>query len=534
MVELSEIEQIFCPTESCYLWSGEDAITSFADNTKNDSEDVSPKPHAVVMTQQELQRLCVHEIGEHPDRKRTTLEERVGNRSAASEVLSFINNELASGAIQRDQLYEIGDNFYFVLSSAKNTDEFIQKNSELNDRIKVICRYEGESVANRLKGHNAENAKFDKVDTEIRRAGVVNIEDDQLFSELSAEFYETQNDPERKRIPLNMFSGFVKHFLPNQYFIINMASKHERPMVGYVIGDIHWQIRKGEKEGFNMGNLGVELIPATALMRQRIFNIQPRDLEQALYLHAMSQEHISRIFITGGAGSGKTLMGYASALKQVLCSPKEKGEENLPPDKRSGRILHPHDVNPGRFRQIVITKSNDMIGGLSRDRGWRPGNTREKMDEDIQSYVDAHEKLGIPMEFEGFEVAMFDKDGKPECREVKGSGLYRPSHKVINVQDYATWRGRTFDKSVIFLDEAQNLTPKEFMHLNQRVGLGSLVVISGDYEAQMDNERMSETTNGLFAGIRHYTGERYVAVISLERAYRDLGAEHAGKMKVLR
>jgi predicted ribonuclease YlaK len=156
---------------------------------------------------------------------------------------------------------------------------------------------------------------------------------------------------------------------------------------------------------------------------------------------------------------------------------------------------------------------------------------------DIQSYIDAHNELDLSHRLEQLHQGMESADRYFRVKSASEGDFFAPTKgHLVEVQDYAHWRGRTLRNSSIFLDEAQNLSPMEFRHLMQRIGLGSLVIISGDYEQQIDNPRMHETSNGLFQGLRHYLNlERpYVAVINLPGSYRDWGAEDASSMVAYR
>jgi len=315
--------------------------------------------------------------------------------------------------------------------------------------------------------------------------------------------------------------------------------KGGKEIVGQVIGDVKWN---SDRSRFTMGALEVRIIQDNILNNelsgQNVLGIKPRDLGQRLYLHALRQEHISRIFVTGEAACGKTLIGYAGALLQTLH--KTKDGKHL-----SNAELEDGDGHSSRFRKIYITKTNDLIGGTSRERGFLPGTEYEKIFADIQSYVDAHNELDLQVRLPELVFGLgldapsmsYRTEGRDKCRyrNIFHEQYYAPLHGgLIEVQDYAHWRGRTIHGSVIFLDEAQNLHPIEFKHLNQRVGIGSLVIISGDYDHQMDNEKMTKTSNGLFQGLRHYLGQPYTAVVNLEGSYRDAGAEHASRMRVYR
>jgi|GEM_PF-3681315 len=542
---ITGMKKIFVPTLSCYRWSGDAAITSFADNPWKD--DQKPDKQVVVMLKSDFDQLRAYERGDNPEHTRRSIADALGDKNAANEVLSFLAQRLGSQPLTHDTPVEIDEQFYFMLSSADSVEGLIGSLPEsARGKLRVVCKYHGEQLDLGLRGLPAEMAEFDKVNPNIRRSGIVTLEDDLLFNEVNESYYSRNS---RRILSLNTFGDHVKDFFANQYLIVKQETGKNSPMVGYVVGDVHWN---RDHTRFDMGDLEVRLFPAQSLLQQRVFDIAPKDIEQAIFLHTLKQPHISRIFVTGGAGCGKTLVGYASALHQCLgtISREAHQDENAEEESRkrnrkrrsenekkvwhSAHLAPPRLFVPGRFDRLFITKPTDLIGGERRERGYLPGKEREKLEADIRSYIDAHEKLGIPDGFYQFEQAFHDQKEQPACKEIVDTKLYRPPGPIVMVEDYAHWRGRTLDRAVTILDEAQNLTPAEMKHLNQRIGLGSLVIIAGDYENQRDNPRLSITTNGLFAGILHFRGQPYTAVISLPNSYRDMGAEHAGKMKVLR
>lgn len=132
-------------------------------------------------------------------------------------------------------------------------------------------------------------------------------------------------------------------------------------------------------------------------------------------------------FIVGKAGSGKTLLAVQIALDSFF--------------KR-------------QVNKIVITRPTVS----NEDNGFLPGSLEEKM-----------EPWLVPIRSNMRKVynkpAILDKMMKEENIE-----LVSLSH----------FRGRTFDNSIIIVDEFQNLTKQQLLMVLGRVGKGSTMILCGD------------------------------------------------------
>ncbi len=119
-----------------------------------------------------------------------------------------------------------------------------------------------------------------------------------------------------------------------------------------------------------------------------VFGIQARDMEQYLALqYGIFNPNVSLMFLCGSQGSGKTLISYVAAVDQIMCYNSEiRKKRGMPQDKVGGF-----------FRQIILLKPNDLIGGTKRDVGFLPGTLYEKIRPYLAPYEDAHKEseLGI-------------------------------------------------------------------------------------------------------------------------------------------
>ena len=156
------------------------------------------------------------------------------------------------------------------------------------------------------------------------------------------------------------------------------------------------------------------------------------------------------LFLTGAAGTGKTFILLHLALKEVL-------EKSTPYDK------------------VVLIRS--LLP--SRDIGFLPGT----LDEKSNLYQDPYRILVrylFQMPNEQEFLMLYDK--------LVGQG---------SLEFYSTsfLRGQTFDRSIIIVDEAQNMLFHELDTLITRTGQDSKVMFSGD-DAQTDLKKNNGDRDG--------------------------------------
>ena len=132
-------------------------------------------------------------------------------------------------------------------------------------------------------------------------------------------------------------------------------------------------------------------------------------------------------FIVGKAGSGKTLLACQVALDMFF--------------KR--------EIN-----KIIITRPTVS----TEDNGFLPGSEKEKM-----------EPWLVPIRSNMRKVY-----NKPEILEKMENA------EQIELVSLAHFRGRTFENSVVIVDEFQNLTRSQFRMTLGRIGKGSTMIFCGD------------------------------------------------------
>jgi phosphate starvation-inducible PhoH-like protein len=165
--------------------------------------------------------------------------------------------------------------------------------------------------------------------------------------------------------------------------------------------------------------------------------VYPRTANQALYLRGLATHDIS--VAVGPAGTGKTYLAVAWALKEVLSKSR---------------------------RRLVLTRPVVEAG---ESLGFLPGDLGQKISPYLRPLYDAMESL-VP-----FDVV----------RRLE-------ENHTIEIAPLAYMRGRSLNNCVVILDEAQNTTKEQMKMFLTRLGEGSAAVITGDV-TQIDLPRKADS-----------------------------------------
>ena len=215
-------------------------------------------------------------------------------------------------------------------------------------------------------------------------------------------------------------------------------------------------------------------------------NFETKDMEQVLgFNRAIDDENVEVMFLTGGSGSGKSVIAYAAALNSILGTEKQRKEKKIK-------------------ERIVLFKTNDIIGSKHRDLGFLPGSEFEKVFPYMKSFVDVHRLCGINNGEMPFREMLANpehdsENGLEKRKKDKIGEFYLPKRSpAIEIENLQFARGRTFTNSLIFIDEAQNYNPHEMKQLLERIGPGCKTFIVGDPH-QIDNQidNLDPEFNGL-------------------------------------
>ena len=170
-----------------------------------------------------------------------------------------------------------------------------------------------------------------------------------------------------------------------------------------------------------MGKQNIERVPPKGSVRFSLsLSSEQKSAKQAILHHPYN-------FIVGKAGSGKTLLACQIALDMFF--------------KRM-------------INKIIITRPTVS----TEDNGFLPGSEKEKMEPWLVPIRSNMKKIyNKPL--------ILDKMEKDES---------------IELVSLAHFRGRTFEKSIIIVDEFQNLTRAQFKMALGRLGKGSTMIFCGD------------------------------------------------------
>lgn len=210
--------------------------------------------------------------------------------------------------------------------------------------------------------------------------------------------------------------------------------------------------------------------------------IQPRNAEQSFALHALMDDQLKLVTLTGQAGSGKTLLALAAALE---CR--------------------------SRYRQTLLARP--VVPLSNRDLGFLPGNVDAKLDPYMQPLYDNLTVIN-PQRNNGNSVH-------------RAQDFLLANH--VEVTPLAYIRGRSLHRVFFIVDEAQNLTPHEIKTIITRAGEGTKIVFTGDIQ-QIDHPYLDSLSNGLSYLINRMVGQPIYGHVSLEKGERSELAEIASHL----
>jgi len=180
------------------------------------------------------------------------------------------------------------------------------------------------------------------------------------------------------------------------------------------------------------------------------YGIRPRNVEQRFALDACLNPDIPLVSLTGGAGTGKTLLALAAALEQAA-----------------------------DYDQIILTRPTVVLGG--QDIGFLPGDQKSKMGPYVQPLMD--------------NLDVIRHCFKPGSKQAQKIEAYLREEKLV-ISPLAYIRGRSLGRVYFIVDEAQNLTPHEIKTIITRAGEGTKMVFTGD-PYQIDQPYLDQWSNGL-------------------------------------
>jgi PhoH-like ATPase len=190
-------------------------------------------------------------------------------------------------------------------------------------------------------------------------------------------------------------------------------------------------------------------------------------------------------------------------------------------------------VKSGVYDRVVITRAPVPAG---EDIGFLPGTSDEKMEPwiaPIKEHIDYMLRHGNqPQDDAGAAGDTGAKKKKPQRPASDGSGKkMSPFDKlvdegIIEIIPGAFVRGRSFERTLVIIDEAQNLKTEEGKTWITRIGNGSKIVLLGDVE-QVDRHYLRSGNNALAVASFKSLGQPFAATVHLLLGVRSELADWA-------
>ncbi len=213
------------------------------------------------------------------------------------------------------------------------------------------------------------------------------------------------------------------------------------------------------------------------------YGIQPRNAEQSFAFEILNDPEIKLVALTGKAGTGKTLLALASALKQA-----------------------------DEFKQILLARP--IVALANKDLGFLPGDEKQKVAPYMQPLFDNLNVIKGQIPVNG-----------PDARKLEEM---QKSNQLV-IEALAFIRGRSLSETYCIIDEAQNLTPHEIKTIITRAGEGTKMVFTGDIQ-QIDSPYLDAQSNGLAYMVDKMKGQNLFAHINLVKGERSQLSELASNL----
>jgi PhoH-like ATPase len=219
------------------------------------------------------------------------------------------------------------------------------------------------------------------------------------------------------------------------------------------------------------------------------WGVNAKNTEQQLALDLLMDKNLDLVSLVGLAGSGKSLLAIAAAMELVL--------------------------NRKQYDKIIILKP---IEPVSNDIGYLPGNLEEKLLPWYQSFYDSFEHLLCSRRDEknkNFDwrkdIEMFIKRGQ------------------LDMSCIAHIRGRSLPRSIIIIDEVQNIRQGEVKNLVSRIGSESRCFLLGDLY-QIDAKNLNMLDNGLNHVVSNFKELDFTGHVTLKQCERSRLADAAANL----
>ena len=215
------------------------------------------------------------------------------------------------------------------------------------------------------------------------------------------------------------------------------------------------------------------------------WGLRPRNKEQRFALELLLDPDIEVVALDGRAGTGKTLLAIAAGLEQV--------------------------VEQRRYERLAVYRPLVPVGRA--DVGFLPGGLDEKLDPWMAAIHDAI-------------VALTDMGSSHDAGNLIEELTERGQ---LSLEAVTFLRGRSLQRQIVVIDEAQNLEPTTLRTILTRVGDGTKVVFTGD-TSQIDAPYLGESNNALSVLTSAFANQRCFGHITLTACERSDVASLAAEL----
>ncbi len=330
------------------------------------------------------------------------------------------------------------------------------KNKFPNRPVTIITKDTGLRVRANAWGCHAENYQVDLIDQHMY-TGIINIavdnEKDWTLLWQNEEVEKTSLSADLQKLLIDV--------CPNEFVVFSYGDS--KCPTYHKNGHFRILKEKSNKEG-----------------KAAYSGITSKNLEQKCALELLSDNEVPLVTLVGAAGTGKSFLAIASALKMI---------------------------NEGIYDKIVVMKPLIAVGG--KDIGALPGDKFEKISAWLGPIKDNIDQIL------GRKSMTSDNLFEEMVRE-----------GMIEVEAMAFIQGRSIANSIIILDECQNITPREARMVVERCGKNSKVILLGD-PSQVENSYLDARSNGLSHAVAGGKKLKECGTVTLTKVERSVLASVA-------
>ena len=271
---------------------------------------------------------------------------------------------------------------------------------------------------------------------------------------------------------MNIYNGYKEIVFTNEQF----SQIYTDGRVGdYIFKENEYVIAKNEDEEivdkFICKGGRLERVPFQTLKNAYLGAVKPRNPQQELVVDLLLDPDAKIKVVKGVYGSGKDYLMLSAALQLI-----EKG----------------------KFDKIVFVRPNVSVRGLP-DIGALPGTADEKLSWTL--------------------APLYDKVGGEE-------GVAMMLHnKILESVPLLFIRGRSFENSIIYVTEGQNMTTEIAKLVIGRIGEGSELWINAD--THQTDKKMYDEDNGVTKMIDRLSGNKLFGYVYMPKTERSSVAELA-------